>query len=50
MSETPKKTEESKPQPAPQPKPIKPAPRERNLRTDYTFVTDSADNINQRNK
>ncbi|HCZ8416645.1 hypothetical protein GTH23_08605 [Proteus terrae subsp. cibarius] len=50
MSESQKPSQESKPQPAPQPKPSAPNPGERNLRTEYTFVTDSADRLRGKNK
>ncbi|ENL8725210.1 hypothetical protein AB6I73_000045 [Citrobacter amalonaticus] len=49
MSESNKPAGESKPQPASQPKPA-PQPAERNLRTGYTYVADSADNIRKKSK
>ncbi|MGG2140366.1 hypothetical protein [Symbiopectobacterium sp. RP] len=47
MSESNKPSEESKPQTAPKPTP---QPAERNLRTSYTFVADSAENIRKKGK
>lgn len=49
MSESNKPSGENKPQPAPQPKPA-PQPAERNLRTGYTFVADSTENIRKKGK
>ncbi|MCQ1824435.1 hypothetical protein [Escherichia coli] len=49
MSESNKPSGENKPQSAPQPKPA-PQPAERNLRTGYTFVADSAENIRKKGK
>ncbi|HGV3854273.1 TPA: hypothetical protein ACNG1O_003988 [Escherichia coli] len=49
MSESNKPSGENKPQPAPQPKPA-PQPAERNLRTGYTFVAYSAENIRKKGK
>ena len=49
MSQQNKPQGESKPQPAPQPKPA-PQPSERNLRTGYTFVADSAENLKKKGK
>lgn len=43
MSESNKPSGENKPKPAPQ-------PAERNLRTGYTFVADSAENIRKKGK
>lgn len=45
MSQSNKPAGESKPQPAEQPKPAPTAPRERNLRTGWVAVGDSADSI-----
>lgn len=45
MSDSQKPSENANPQPAPQPEPPSPDPGERNLRTEYTFVTDSVENI-----
>lgn len=50
MSEPKKPSEDNKPQPAPQTKPISPVPAERNLRTGYTVVADSAENIRKKGK
>lgn len=50
MSESKKSTEGNKSPPAPQPKPAAPAPSERNLRTGYTFVADTAENIRRKDK
>lgn len=49
MSGTNKPSGESKPQPAPQPKPA-PQPVERNLRTGWTVVGDSADGLRRKGK
>lgn len=55
MSESNKPSGEQKPQPTPVP-PAKPAaqpaaqPAERNLRTGYTFVADSAENLRKKGK
>ncbi len=50
MSKSKKPTEERKPQPSTESKPVSPAPSERNLRTGYTFVTDSAENIRKKDR
>ncbi|WNJ81669.1 hypothetical protein RJE46_10715 [Cedecea neteri] len=49
MTQQNKPQGESKPQPTPQPKPA-PLPAERNLRTGYTFVADSAENLRKKGK
>ncbi|XYQ53320.1 hypothetical protein ACS91J_15830 [Pectobacterium carotovorum] len=49
MSESNKPSGEQKPQPTPPAKPA-PQPAERNLRTGYTFVADSAENLRKKGK
>lgn len=50
MSQSNKPAGENKPQPAPQQKPAAPQSGERNLRTGWAFVGDSAEGLRKRGR